>query len=611
MGLYQPTVITPSSLNGTGVIDATKDMTVTWQINGTVPILYWQFVIMQNDNDSTVLYESDWRFNYIEALDPISGETIRIPVYTFGRDQGGNLIPTTDTISASDLENAGVVNNYANGYKLKVNQRYEVYTSPTQSTLGTLEQISPVFFKAIDVPEIDTTGWSNTAGRYKQFDLHLISSIPHYREMYDPIIFKRQRLAYASDPENNIIEDSGDIYLPSYNDSLHHFDSEIVYGILENHTQYAFRMDVQLESGLEISSGWVEFGTAWNDTALDYVHLRAYYVRNTPAIFLRMEVDEGYDEGIVKNLPPYQRWTIYRIRTDTGEREKVGIIPNGQTGIYDFGARNNTEYKYRAYYGLGNEDGYMYETDNAIKMKQYWDWAVIETEKIPGYGYYLANHSYRNDMYHIKRVFQFQGNVESGSVTNDNKPNVQDNFTPYPTVQKSSRKGLSGTLKAWVGRVRNAKFKDSIEEIDRIMDLSTSETVKFLRDRKGNIRMIEIGDPIRKETQDTYAEQPVAIELPWVEVGDASKCQIVSMLNDGVIIPGDDIIDTDTAIIQGIAQDGYILWNIHDDSNYLGSDISMDENGNLVQEYDDSMTYVPAELQIENGELKGTTSEDE
>ena len=123
--------------------------------------------------------------------------------------------------------------------------------------------------------------------------------------------------------------------------------------------------------------------------------------------------------------------------------------------------------------------------------------------------------------------------------------------------------------------------------------------------------MIEVSDPIRKETQDTYAEQPVAIELPWVEVGDASKCQIVSMLNDGIIIPGDDIIDTDTAIIQGIAQDGYILWNIHDDSNYLGSEIRMDENGNLVQEYDDSMTYVPAELQIENGELKGTTSEDD
>lgn len=602
MGLYQPTVITPSSLNGTGVIDATQDMTVSWYINGTIPIRGWQFVIMENTVESTVLYTSEWRHDYLDpsAVPPLIKET-------YGRDENGNLVPKTDTITAADLATAGIVNNFQSGYKLQINQQYTVYENPNTSNIGTvkvLTQISPAFFIAMEGTSFATGSWLSTYGRFAYFNKFVnwtSSNISHTD--FDPLLFNRWRLAEADSPNDHIIEDTGNIYLAN--------DEQKVYGILENGKSYAVRLNGQLESGLELDTGWHEFQCEWTDTAKDYIHLRVYYVRNTPAIFVRLEIDDGHDASEITDLPDYWRWIITRTRVSDGVEETAAILPKGQIMFYDFGARNNTEYIYKAYCGLGAADGYCYTANRSVKMKYYWDWAVIEAEPETQNAYYLASHPFPNTMYHIKRVIQFQGNVESGNVTNDNKPSVQDNFTPYPTVQKSSRKGLSGTLKAWVGHVQNAKFKDSIEEIDRIMDLSTSETVKFLRDRKGNIRMIEVSDPIRKETQDTYAEQPVAIELPWVEVGDASKCQIVSMLNDGVIIPGDDIIDTDTAIIQGIAQDGYILWNIHDDSNYLGSDISMDENGNLVQEYDDSMTYVPAELQIENGELKGTTSDDE
>lgn len=604
MGLYQPTVITPSSLNGTGVIDATQDMTISWYINGTIPINGWQFVIMENTEESTVLYTSAWRHDYYPVVDPLFPPMIK-PVY--GRNENGNLVPKTDTITASDLANAGVVNNFQSGYKLQINQQYSVYENPNVSNISTpkvLVQISPAFFIAMEGTSFKTDQWQNSYGRFAYFNKTVsmtATNISHTE--FDPLLFNRWRLAEATDPDDHVIEDTGNIYLAN--------DEQKVYGILKNGGDYAVRLNGQLESGLELDTGWHTFHCAWTDTALDYVHLRAYYVRNQPCVCLRLEVDAGYDISVITSPAQYRGWEIYRIRTDTGEMEKAGVIPRGETVLYDYGARNNTEYIYKAFYGLGAQDGYCYES-RPIKIKYYWDWAVLECEKkTASYAWLDSTHRYTNVMYHIKRVFQFQGNVESGTVTNDNKPYVQDNFTPYPTVQKSSRKGLTGTLKAWVGRVRNGNFKDSIEEIDRIMDLSTSETVKFLRDRKGNLRMIEISDPIRKETQDPYAEQPVAIELPWVEVGDASGCQIVSMMSDGVIVPGDDIVDTDTAIVHGIGEDGYILWNIHDDSHYLGSEISMDENGNLVQEYDDSMTYVPAQLEIEDGMLKGTTSEDE
>ena len=418
---------------------------------------------------------------------------------------------------------------------------------------------------------------------------------------YDPIITKRQRLAYADNPDEHTVDESV-FYLPAENDR---FSSNHVYGIFDNHREYAFRVDVKLESGIELTTGWENFTPSWTDTALDYVHLQAYYVRDTPATFIRLEVDEGHDISIVTDLPDYQRWTIYRVRTDNGEKEKVGIIPNGQDSIYDFGLKNNTEYVYRAYYGLGAQDGYMYES-RPIKMRYYWNWAIVECEKVDGVGYYVSGHPYPNPMYHVKRIHQFQGNVDSGSISNENEPYVENNFTPYPTVQKVGRKGLRGKLRAWVGLVKNTKFNDSVKMIDDIMDLSTRNTVKFLRDRKGNLRMIEISDPIVKETQDKYAEQPVQVDIPWVEVGDAKNCQIVSLLTDGAVIGGDDIITTRTVISPD--RDGYVNW-IWDPDNYAGSEIQMNESGMLEQVYDNSMSeYVPADLEIDDsGDLKAET----
>ena len=94
-------------------------------------------------------------------------------------------------------------------------------------------------------------------------------------------------------------------------------------------------------------------------------------------------------------------------------------------------------------------------------------------------------------------------------------------------------------------------------------------------------------------------------EVPWVEVADAKDAQIVSMITDGLITPGDDIVDTTTAITT--TPKGYIRWTIADDENYLGSEIYMNEDGYLVQKYSEDMTYSPAELEIVDGELKGTT----
>ena len=266
--------------------------------------------------------------------------------------------------------------------------------------------------------------------------------------------------------------------------------------------------------------------------------------------------------------------------------------------MYDFGVKNNTEYIYRAYYGLGAEDGNMYETKRPIKMRYYWNWSIVECEKRSANYLFIPGHYMTNEMYHVVRIHQFQDNVDSGSVSNENEPYVENNFTPYPTVQKVSRKGLSGKLRAWVGKVKNAKFLDSVKMVDEIMDLSTRDTVKFLRDRKGNLRMIEISAPIVKTTQDRFAEQPVSVEIPWVEVADAKGCQIVSMLDDGVVTKPDEIVYTKTALTAD--PEGYVTWIINDE-DYIGSEIRMNSSGQLEQIYSDALAYDPATLEINDG----------
>lgn len=534
---------------------------------------------MKNDADSTVLYTSEER----GRIDPDSG----FNVFVYGKDIYGNPVPVTDTISAADLANAGIVNDYEKGYKLRVNQ----WWVPEQVQVM-LEGINAVYFYATQSRYFNTNNFSDNWGRMSFFYSWVDRDITMVKN--DPLIMYRWQLAYKNN-RNEILNDTGELFIPR--------PPFVYYGMLENGKDYSVRLTGQLDSGMKLDAGWHDFSVRWTDNVLEHGHLTAYYVRDTPAIFVRLSMDDGY------TLPsPQKGWDLYRIETETGKIEHAGIIPPGQDAIYDFGAKNNTEYHYKVYYAATNVEGYTLSTERPIKMRYYWNWAIIETEaEETEYMHYpfAGNVDIFNKMYHVKRVHQFQANVDSGSISNENTPYVENNFTPYPTVQKVGRKGLSGKLRAWVGGVKDTQFRDSVKMVDDLMDLSTRNTVKFLRDRKGNLRMIEISDAIVKETQDKYAEQPVQIEIPWVEVGDAKDCQIVSLLTDGLMARGDDIIDTTTAI--SVDQDGFVTWTM-DPDGYIGSEIQMNDGGQLEQVYDNSMKYVPADLEINNeGKLKVET----
>lgn len=135
-----------------------------------------------------------------------------------------------------------------------------------------------------------------------------------------------------------------------------------------------------------------------------------------------------------------------------------------------------------------------------------------------------------NGAYHVKDVHVFRNSVSTDSITNNNAPQLLQNFTPYPNRQPSSYNYQSSTLTGYIGRVnfKENRYEDTVDMADRLRALSVSTAPKFLRDRKGNLWRIETGAAVAFQTGDNQVPQPYFGTFPWVEVGSVQGASIVS-----------------------------------------------------------------------------------
>ena len=139
-----------------------------------------------------------------------------------------------------------------------------------------------------------------------------------------------------------------------------------------------------------------------------------------------------------------------------------------------------------------------------------------------------------NGKYHVQKEFIFKYGVETGAVSNNNAPSLQQNFTSYPTRQPTSSLYRTGSVKGYIGTVSNQKiYSDSVSLQNAIYAISTSTLTKFLKTRKGETIMVECSGPIQMQIGDNMREQPLVATIDWVEVGDASDASIVSIPSDG------------------------------------------------------------------------------
>lgn len=226
MALFQPSWIVPDARNGLGqgTVDATRNLTVSWRVNGASPMVSFAITIYQNNAASTQTYTT-------------GRLTDGCPFY--GTTGKGETRFFSYTIPAAALSDAGIAN--GGEYKLVITQWWSETDSVTQSSASVfITRAAPT----LTMPEIGTIGT-----RYYTF------TASYAQEQGDVLNWLRWQLAYAGDTANPIYdtqEISGTMELSAYYDGLF------------TGTDYAVRLTVQTENGVEATTGWVPFSVYYD-----------------------------------------------------------------------------------------------------------------------------------------------------------------------------------------------------------------------------------------------------------------------------------------------------------------------------------------------------------
>ena len=210
---------------------------------------------------------------------------------------------------------------------------------------------------------------------------------------------------------------------------------------------------------------------------------------------------------------------IYRQQNGNKVLQHLINLPLATSAIYDYGAASQ-QGPYIYYLFPVGASTYITDPISSNEVNPcYWSWTILECSR-------------RDDgSYVVDAEYTFANNVSSGSVSNNNSPNVLRNFTPYPTVQLDNANYMSGTLQALIGHIDYTggqnEYSDSISLRNAIFALSVSQKTLFLKNRKGDLLKVNINGSISMETWDEVRSQAQTVSLPWVESGDADGLPIV------------------------------------------------------------------------------------
>lgn len=258
--------------------------------------------------------------------------------------------------------------------------------------------------------------------------------------------------------------------------------------------------------------------------------------------------------------------SIYRKESGNSLMQHIADISSDFLTFRDFGTVSKKTYTYTVF--LRGEETFIATPYVSQEITpQYGYWTLIETEM-------------RDDgKYHVKQFFNVAGNISSGSISNNNKPNLLENFTKYPTWQPSPQNYKSGTLTALIGSfdAETNQYNDSWSLADEIMEVSRSTNPKFLRDIKGAMWLIETNGAVTVQVNDKSGTLPIKMSYPWVEVGDSSDKSIILFPNDE-LWESDEIINTTVAINMDTME---LFWTVPD--KYSGSNLRIGANGDLMQ----------------------------
>ena len=284
MALFQPTNVIPSTLSGigNGTVDALLPLEVSWQVNGNSPMVAYQVRIMQNDTDSTLKYDTG---------------KVTLDTPFFGTNARGENQQFSMTIPAASLSAAGIVNGYANGYKLSIKQWWNANDY--------VDQTSPGYFITRRTPTIAMV----SIDRASAFDYQDYTFTAHYTQAQgDTIDWVRWVLQAKQNGDYVTIDDTGPVYgaissasgnIMYMNYTHNGFAIDITGSNVGVPIDYRIQCTVQTENGVVVSTPWNELSTFMNSSHIP-VPLTLCSQRETDAVKIEMPKNfpvEGVAEG--------------------------------------------------------------------------------------------------------------------------------------------------------------------------------------------------------------------------------------------------------------------------------------------------------------------------
>lgn len=545
--LFQPSNISPDEINGSGTVDLTENLTVTWQVSGDSAMTAYQIDFYSNNAASSPLYSTG---------------KISLQAPFWGVNYKGEQQYYSATVSAAALAGAGMTN--GSEYKLLITQWWSASDSIRQTTASLfLGRAAPsVAIHALPSPL--TVNTYSFTGTYSQ-------------AQGDALKWVRWQIAEVNG-ETAAIEipflDTGKISGTG--------ELRVDYAGLFTGTTYAIKLSIETVNGVGADTGWVQFTVNYSVSPATG-QVTACQSADGSSVYVAWDMVESA-----------QAYTIFRQGAGENTLFKIADVDSTTGALRDYGARSGESYRYYVF-----PTGVLsYLTEPMVSEPvsvQFWSWTIIEAaENADG-------------TFSAIGVYKFRcgsGGVSEGEFSNNNSPALQKNFTPYPVRQPEAANYLTGSVSGFIGSISGTKdYTDTLAQARALRALSLSTNTLFLLDPKGHFINIHTSEPISMRINHKSPVMPQTLTLNWVEVGTAENVSLTS-------IPGGDFWPVDEIIFTSLRINpltGSLMWTRPEE--YLGSVLSMDSGGKLIQTTSDAFTAASMAMDSATGQVTATLPE--
>ena len=230
------------------------------------------------------------------------------------------------------------------------------------------------------------------------------------------------------------------------------------------------------------------------------------------------------DSSLSENINGYQ---IRRKSGNSLYTEYVGTVKekedNSKTKkfIIDYMVKNNTDYTYYLYPATTySENGILLPPSITNEVKTDWGyWSLL-----------VVDESDEEGVFYLNKMFKFELNVVTDTMSNNAVISVLQNFTKYPTIQYGAANYWSGGLSALCGFVSCADggYVQTPNMIEELKKLTSDTRRKFLKDIEGNVWEVKIIEAISVIEEDVAVQSVKSAKISWAEVGEVSGISIIN-----------------------------------------------------------------------------------